>query len=122
MSKMKELSMVIDELIACGNGLIHAAEALREAFSSTEDESTEKAMAEEKSVSPANEEPEQATEDKSYTKEEVRKILSAKSTSEEGKYKVKVRELVKKFANGGTLADVDASDYESLIKAVEEIR
>ena len=36
MSKMSELSQVLDEMIACGEGLIKAAQALKEIFSTPE--------------------------------------------------------------------------------------
>ena len=38
MSKMSELSQVLDELVACGEGLIHAANAIRDIFTSEPDE------------------------------------------------------------------------------------
>ena len=34
MSKMKELSQALDEMVACGEGLIRAANAIREILSS----------------------------------------------------------------------------------------
>lgn len=37
MSKMSELSQVLDEMIACGEGMIKAANALKDIFSSTEE-------------------------------------------------------------------------------------
>ena len=36
MSKMSELSQVLDEMIACGEGMIKAANAIKDIFSSTE--------------------------------------------------------------------------------------
>ena len=36
MSKMSELSQVLDEMIACGEGMINAANAIKDIFSSTE--------------------------------------------------------------------------------------
>ena len=36
MSRMSELSQVLDEMIACGEGMIKAANALKDIFSSTE--------------------------------------------------------------------------------------
>ena len=35
MSKMSELSQVLDEMIACGEGMIKAANAIKDIFSST---------------------------------------------------------------------------------------
>ena len=37
MSKMSELSQVLEEMIACGEGMIKAAKAIKEIFSSTEE-------------------------------------------------------------------------------------
>lgn len=37
MSKMSELSQVLDEMIACGEGMINAANAIKAIFSSTEE-------------------------------------------------------------------------------------
>ena len=36
MSKMSELSQMLDEMIACGEGMIKAANAIKDIFSSTE--------------------------------------------------------------------------------------
>ena len=38
MSKMSELSQVLDEMVSCGENLIQAAKALKDIFSSTEEE------------------------------------------------------------------------------------
>ncbi|NMA75542.1 MAG: hypothetical protein GX963_15635 [Bacteroidales bacterium] len=40
MSKMSELSLVLDELITCGENMIKAANTLKEIFSSTTEETT----------------------------------------------------------------------------------
>ncbi len=37
MSKMSELSQALDEMIACGEGMIKAANAIKDIFSSTEE-------------------------------------------------------------------------------------
>ncbi|WP_306529317.1 hypothetical protein [[Ruminococcus] torques] len=37
MSRMSELSQVLDEMIACGEGMIKAANAIKDIFSSTEE-------------------------------------------------------------------------------------
>ena len=120
MSKMNELSATIDELIKCGNGLIKAAESLRTYLSS--DEETETVPAENTSEDTASEEPEAPIENVStYSKEDVRKICSAKAAADDGKYKVQVREMVKKYAGGGSLGAVNPDDYQALIKEVEAI-
>ena len=99
MSKMSELSQVLDEMIACGEGMIKAANALKDIFSSTEE-------------APAV--PESAP---SYTKEDVRGILAAKSAAG---FKKEVKELLEKYG-AQQLKQVDPKDYAALIKEAEVI-
>ena len=40
MSRMSELSQVLDEMIACGEGMIKAANVLKDIFSSTKEAPT----------------------------------------------------------------------------------
>ena len=40
MSKMSELSLVLDDMITCGENMIKAANALKDIFSSTTEETT----------------------------------------------------------------------------------
>mgnify|MGYP003426630705 FL=1 len=97
MSKMSELSQVLDEMIACGEGMIKAANALKDIFSSTEE-------------APAKTAP-------SYTKEDVRGILAAKSAAG---FKKEVKELLEKFG-AQQLKQVDPKDYAALLKEAEVI-
>ena len=99
MSKMSELSQVLDEMIVCGEGMIKAANAIKEIFSSTEE-------------APAV--PESAP---SYTKEDVRGILAAKSAAG---FKKEVKELLEKYG-AQQLKQVDPKDYAALIKEAEVI-
>lgn len=99
MSKMSELSQVLEEMIACGEGMIKAANAIKEIFSSTEE-------------APAV--PESAP---SYTKEDVRGILAAKSAAG---FKKEVKELLEKYG-AQQLKQVDTKDYAALIKEAEVI-
>lgn len=99
MSKMSELSQVLEEMIACGEGMIKAANAIKEIFSSTEE-------------APAV--PESAP---SYTKEDVRGILAAKSAAG---FKKEVKELLEKYS-AQQLKQVDPKDYAALIKEAEVI-
>lgn len=99
MSKMSELSQVLEEMIACGEGMIKAANAIKEIFSSTEE-------------APAV--PESAP---SYTKEDVRGILAAKSAAG---FKKEVKELLEKYG-AQQLKQVDPKDYAALIKEAEVI-
>lgn len=99
MSKMSELSQVLEEMIACGEGMIKAANAIKEILSSTEE-------------APAV--PESAP---SYTKEDVREILAAKSAAG---FKKEVKELLEKYG-AQQLKQVDPKDYAALIKEAEVI-
>lgn len=99
MSKMSELSQVLEEMIACGEGMIKAANAIKEIFSSTDE-------------APAV--PESAP---SYTKEDVRGILAAKSAAG---FKKEVKELLEKYG-AQQLKQVDPKDYAALIKEAEVI-
>lgn len=69
MSKMSELSQILDDLISCGEQLIQTANAIKECFTETA-ESTEEFKKEAKAPEP---------EVRSYSKEEVRALLAAKA-------------------------------------------
>ena len=99
MSKMSELSQVLEEMIACGEGMIKAANALKDIFSSTEE-------------APAV--PESAP---SYTKEDVRGILAAKSAAG---FKKEVKELLAKYG-AQQLKQIDPKNYAALMKEAEVI-
>ena len=101
MSKMKDLSMILDNMIECGNRLIETANALKDFYSSTEDE---------KEVATPVAEPE-----KVYTLEEVRAILSAKSKAG---FREQVKEMITK-RGVDNLTKLDPSEYPSLVKEVE---
>ncbi len=120
MSKMSELSQIIDNLITCGETLIETGQALK-AFYSTEEEAEStkpapKAKAKE-DAAPKEEVP--APEAKKYSKEDVRGILAAKANEAGGRYKASVKAIVKKYSDGGNLTDVPVESYEALIKEVE---
>lgn len=97
MSKMSELSQALDEMIACGEGMIKAAKAIKDIFSSTEE-------------APAAPAP-------SYTKEDVRGVLAAKSAAG---FKKEVKELLEKFG-AQQLKQVKPKDYAALLKEAEVI-
>ena len=116
MSKMSELSATLDEMIACGNGLVKAAEALRDFYSSGNEPTKEKkpAKTEEKAT------PEPAAE-KAISKEDIRKLLVAKSNADGGAYKPAVKELVKKYSETGQLSSIPAEKYADVITELEGI-
>ena len=106
MGKMNELSAILDSTVECGNSLIKAANALKDFYSSTEDakEVKEEVVA---SVEP----------EKTYSMEEVRAILSAKSKAG---YREQVKALITK-RGVDNLTKLDPSEYASLVKEVEEL-
>ena len=117
MSKMSELSQVLDDLIACGEKMIQTANAIKECFSGEAE--TEPA----KKEKPAKKEakaPEPETP--SYSKEDVRAILAAKANEAGGQFKAQVKAIVKKYGNGGSLTDIPADSYPALVKEVEGLK
>ena len=121
MSKMSELSQVLDEMIACGEGMIKAANAIKDIFSSTEEAPAE---AETKEVKEAAEKVPEAEPVKTpaepaptYTKEDVRGVLAAKSAAG---FKKEVKELLEKFG-AQQLKQVKPEDYAALLKEAEVI-
>lgn len=106
MSRMSELSQVLDEMIACGEGMIRAANAIKEIFT-----------AEPETEAPVREEPEKKQETKTYTFAEVRKAFSAKS--HEG-YTEQVRALIAKYG-AEKLSGVKKEDYPALMADLEVI-
>lgn len=138
MSKMNELSTLLEELIACGNTLAKTAERLKEFYSGTEDtvpkakrktaagpkpgvdsaESTRDTGEAAPYADTAATEPE-APPAKKYRKEEVRALLAAKAAEANGRYKAEVKALVKKYGNGGSLTDVPAESYPALVEELE---
>ena len=120
MSKMSELSQVLDEMIACGEGMIKAANTLKDIFSSTEEAP---AKTETKTAKKATKQDATVTEEAkpepalTYTKEDVRGVLAAKSAAG---FKKEVKELLEKFG-AQQLKQVDPKDYAALLKEAEVI-
>lgn len=112
MSKMSELSQVLDDLICCGEQLIRTANAMKECFTEAA-ESTVKPKKEAKAPEP---------EVHSYSKEEVRALLAAKAKEAGGQFKAQVKAIVKKYGNGGSLTDVPAESYPALVSEVEGLK
>lgn len=114
MGRMKELNQILDDMIEAGNNMIEAANALKEYFSSPAEPEPEK----------PKEEPAPApVEDKkpALTKEDVRKLLVAKSNEAGGKYKPQVKALVRKYSENGNLSTVKPEQYEALTAELEVI-
>lgn len=116
MSKMSELSQVLDELISCGEKMIQTANAIKECFS----EAPEAPAAEPKK----KEAPAKAAKpaEPVYSKEDVRALLAAKANEVGGQYKAQVKALVKKYGNGGSLTDIPAESYPAVVKELEGMK
>ena len=104
-------------------------QALSEIYSSaTEETEQPKATAKkEKPVKvsepvPATDTPaEPVTEEKTYSKEDVRAMLSQKAKIDGCKYKVEVKELVAKYSSDGTLTKVPEDKYSELMAELEVV-
>ena len=107
MSKMSELSQVLDELAACGERLIQTANAIRDIFTAEPDEQPKTAPGTE----PKAEEPQK------YTFTHVRKAFSAKSHAG---YTEQVKALIGKYG-AAKLSDVKEEDYPVLMADLEGI-
>ena len=113
MSKMSELSLVLDELITCGENMIKAANTLKEIFSSTTEETTAApAVKTDKPAEPVAEPPV-----KTYEFTDVRKAFSAKS--HDG-YTEQVKALITKYG-ASKLSDIKKEDYPTLMSDLEVI-
>lgn len=140
MSKMSELSQVLDELISCGERMIQIADSLKDLVACgdrmigiakdikeifTEDDSPKLPAKTTKAAKTAKDTAPEPVKDeapaKTYTKEEVRGVLSAKANAENGKFKAAVKDIVKKYGNGGSLTNVDVKDYAALVADVEAL-
>ncbi len=107
MSKMSELSQVLDELVACGEGLIKTANAIRDIFTAEPDELPKPEPSAEL----------QAEEPKKYTFADVRKAFSAKSHAG---HTEQVKTLIGKYG-AAKLSAVKEDDYPALMADLEEI-
>ncbi|KIR03783.1 putative rRNA biogenesis protein rrp5 [Lachnospiraceae bacterium TWA4] len=117
MGKVKELSMIIDELSQCGKTLISISDELRNLFSSSSCENsveTEKVLQQERqTVELVKEE----KREKVLTLEDVRAVLA--DISRNG-YTAQVKELLLKHGVN-KLSDVQPSEYQELLKEAEVI-
>lgn len=112
MSKLSELSRVLDEMVACGEGLIRTANAIRDIFSAEPEARPEKPTA------PVLEtEPPQAEEPKKYTFTDVRKAFSTKSHAG---YTEQVKALITGYG-ADKLSAVKEEDYPALMADLEAI-
>ena len=115
MSKMSELSQALNELVACGEGLIRTANAIRDMF--TGEPEPEKMPAAKKEPPRQEEAAPQAEEPKGYTFMEVRKAFSAKSHAG---YTEQVKALIASYG-ADKLSAVKEEDYPALMADLEAI-
>lgn len=128
MSKMSELSMVIDEMItygegilkavqdltACGERMIMAAKKLKDLFSTDSLPETKAVTVTKAKALPVKEE---QSETKNYSKEDVRGILSDKSASGYGK---EVKALLSKYG-ADKLSALKPENYAAVAAEAEAI-
>ncbi len=121
MSKMSELSALLDNLISCGEALAKTGRALKDFYSNTDEPAqAAKPQGKEKKNPAKDAEPEAPKKEAPhYSKEHVRGILAAKANEAGGRFRTEVKALVKKYGNGGSLTDVPEESYPALIKEVE---
>ena len=111
MSKMKELSQALDEMVACGEGLIRTANAIREILSCEPEPEAQPAVKEEAAAAPAVE------PQKKYSFMDVRKAFSAKSHAG---YTEQVKALIASYG-ADKLSGVKEEDYPALMADLEAI-
>lgn len=116
MSKMSELSQALDELVACGEGLIRTANAIRDMFTGEPEPEEKPVTAAEPSKAEAAAAP-QAEEPKKYTFAEVRKAFSAKSHAG---YTDQVKALIASYG-ADKLSAVKEEDYPALMADLEAL-
>ena len=107
MSKLSELSQVLDELVSCGEGMIRAANALREMYT-----------AEEPHVSHEETTPVETAVAKTYSFTDVRKAFSAKSHAG---FTDQVKAVISKYG-ADKLSAVKEEDYPALMADLEAIK
>jgi len=105
MSKMSELSLVLDEMVSCGEGLIKAANTLREIFSDSPAENTV-AKTEDPTVP-----------EKEYTAEETRGVLSKVSALG---FSSDVRTILGKYG-ASKFSGLDSKHYAAVVAEAEAL-
>ena len=109
MSKMKDLQMTLDQMIQCGEGMIAAANALKEIFSETMEARPETPAPKQKTAK----EPEAPKKELKLT--DIRGVLAEKSRAV---FTAQVKELLTKYG-AEKLYAVNPKDYEALLADAE---
>ena len=108
MGKMKELSIILDELKTCGETLVQISKDLQELFSDPYETETHETKETPKTSHNESKKPE-------IKKEQVRAILAEKSRAG---FTQEIKTLLKKYG-ANKLSEVDSSDYEALLHEAE---
>lgn len=122
MSKMSELSQVLDEMISCGEGMIRAAKEVKEIFSeSAEDTASAYEKETEAAIEPEVPEKESGKPAEkvlpAYSFEEVRKAFAAKARAG---HTAEVRQLILKYG-ADRLSGISQDKYPALMAELEGI-
>lgn len=114
MSKVSELSMLVDELKKCGEALIGISEGLADMFSGTEEEKppAKKAVPKKKAAEEPKTEPQK---EKPLTLEDVRAVCADKSRKG---FTAEVKAILTKHG-ADKLSEVDPAEYKALLAEVE---
>jgi hypothetical protein len=114
MSKVSELSMLVDELKKCGEALIGISEGLTDMFSGTEEEKppAKKAAPKKKAAEEPKTEPQ---DEKPLTLEDVRAVCADKSRNG---FTAEVKAILTKHG-ADKLSEVDPAEYKALLVEVE---
>lgn len=113
MSKMSELSMVLQELKECGEKLAGISEELAEIFSGAEEKEPAKKKPASKKKEPEAKEPE--PEAKEYTFTEVRTFLADKSRAG---HTAEIKKILAEHG-AGKLSDLDKAEYATVMAEAE---
>lgn len=112
----KNMEALIENLIATGNSMIAVANELKD----TKPAEAKTAKKEEPVVQTTESAPAPAKET-TISKEDVRKLLVAKSNADGGVHKPAVKALVKKYSTSGQLSAIAPEQYGAVIKELEAI-
>ena len=117
MSKMSDLIQTLDDLTACGETLIRTATAIREMFKGEPQLTSARDPDLPWDEKPEEEGAPEASAKATYTKEEVRAMLAELAQSG---HREEAKALVKKYANGGSLTDIDPASYPELAEEAQK--
>lgn len=116
MSKVSELSMLVDELRKCGETLIGISEGLADMFSGSEEETlpVKKDAPKKKATEKPKSEP-QPKEEKPLTLEDLRAVCADKSRKG---FTAEFKAILTKHG-ADKLSEVDPAEYKALLAEVE---